>query len=84
MPRPTFTEWTEIRLIGSQAAVDGADRILRETGAEIATDSGTQPARKGGDGKVRRYVVARLAESPDVSRTVRNSSERSRTEANDA
>ncbi|MFB4265373.1 hypothetical protein [Nonomuraea sp. GTA35] len=70
-----------IRLIGSQKAVEGTVRVLRETGAEIATDSGTQPARKGGDGKVRRYVVARLAESPDVSGPVRNSSERSGTEA---
>ena len=78
------TEWTEIRLIGSQKAVDGAVRILRECGAEIATDTGTRPAQKGKDGKVRRYLVARLTPDPasGVSRTSPNTPERPRTEAN--
>ena len=57
---------TELRLIGSQTAVDGVVRILRESGAEIATDSGTRPAQKRKDGKVRRYVVARLASAQAV------------------
>ena len=58
------SEWTEIRLIGSEKAVEGAVRILRECGAEIGIDTGTQKPRKGGDGKVRRHLTARLADEP--------------------
>jgi hypothetical protein len=53
--------WAEIRLIGSLSAVEGAVRILGDSGAEIATNTGTQAVQKGKDGKVRRYLVARLA-----------------------
>ncbi|MGI5274696.1 hypothetical protein ACQEUU_37065 [Nonomuraea sp. CA-218870] len=64
------SEWTEIRLIGSEKAVEGAVRILRECGAEIGVDSGTQKARKGGDGKVRRHLTARLADEPGSGNTM--------------
>lgn len=58
---PSNSEWAEIRLIGSLSAVEGAVRILVDSGAEIATDTGTQAVQKGKDGKVRRYLEARLA-----------------------
>ncbi|TMS00129.1 hypothetical protein [Nonomuraea basaltis] len=66
------TEWTEIRLIGSQRAVEGAVRILAECGAEIRSDTGTKPAQKGKDGKVRRYLVARLAAALPVQEETRD------------
>lgn len=59
--RLSSAKWTEIHLTGSQRAVDGAARILA-TLAEIRSDTGTQPARKGDDSKVHRRIVARLSE----------------------
>jgi hypothetical protein len=64
------TEWSEIRIIGSLKSVEAAVRVLVETGAEIRSDTGTQPVQRSRDGKVRRYLVARLApastEVPDA------------------
>lgn len=63
------SEWTEIRLIGSQAAVEGTVRILRQCGAEIGVDTGISRVKAGGDGKVRRHLTVRLADEPGNDNT---------------